>query len=217
MVSVVHDTQDERALLPLAEVIKASSRHAKVSKAPKPPDADTAVQRSEKPSFVQFALGLCKAGGRLPPRLPPSYNASLLFQGPTYRQLSLSPAHMMYTAIYDRGVCCYVDVLRSPTCQAELLRLVHILPGHISYKSRYYRTVRDDHRCGKSTAEVAQVPPASVATQESDLTILENQPMQIEIRAIVEGSNTNVICCSYRNHTDLAKQCITKVFACKKA
>ena len=112
---------------------------------------------------------------------------------------------MTYTAVSEIGVCCYVDVLRSLTSQAELVRLVHILPGHISHKGRQYMAVRDfKHDRDKHIPEFAQVTPASTTIEEDNLTPLGNQILRIEILARAQNTLENAICCAYKIYTPTA-------------
>ncbi|MCJ1245671.1 hypothetical protein MMC30_002875 [Trapelia coarctata] len=208
MASVVFDSQDERPLLPSVEGIKAFSRHGKGEKLMRvlvQHGTEVGVQRSDKASFAHFALGLCEKEDEGSFRFHPLFNASLLFQGPGDRNRILNSVHMTYTALSERGVCCYVDSLRSLTCQAELVRMVHILPGHISHKGRQYMAVRDfQHTRDKPIPDFAQVTPASVAIREDNLALLENQIVRIEILANAQDLMEKAICCSYKIYTPTA-------------
>ena len=47
------------------------------------------------------------------------------------------------TAHVQQGVCYYLDCLRSMTSQAEMMRMVHILPGYIHMGDRHFSSIFD--------------------------------------------------------------------------
>ena len=58
------------------------------------------------------------------------------------------------TAISRSGICCYLDGLRSITGRAEMMRIVHVLPGHIQRGHRQYDSVYDGDSCAPDVASV---------------------------------------------------------------
>ena len=47
------------------------------------------------------------------------------------------------TAVSHDGICIYMDILATLSTRAELLRKIHVVPGHIEYRSRRYDSIWD--------------------------------------------------------------------------
>ncbi|MCJ1381706.1 hypothetical protein MMC17_004817 [Xylographa soralifera] len=161
--------------------------------------------RGARAGFTQYTLGLCEAGDEVSYKFHPLYSVSLLYQGTQlpYNEGELnSPSQLTYTALSYRGVICYIDGLRELTCRPELVRLVHVRPGHINYKNRLYPAVRDFHQppaydTSTLSTNPATVLPASSAVPEDIETLSAKESFTI-IPVATQVSSNDSIYCSYR-------------------
>lgn len=202
---VVPDPQDERPTLPSVEGIKEFSRFerdAQLYRVSTDRGTPIAIPRGARAGFTQYTLGLCETGDEASNHFHPLYSVSLLYQG---TQLPWKKEEFKrlatYTALSYGGVCCYIDGLRGLTCQPELVRLVHMLPGHINYKNRLYPAVQDlpehpTYNASTLSTGPAIVSPASTVVPKDTETPSVKRIFTIEPLATEAASG--IICCSYR-------------------
>ena len=199
----VLDPQDERPLLPSVEGIKELSRFerdAKLYRISVKNGTEVAVPRGARAGFHQYTLGLCETGDEVTCRFHPLCNVGLLYQG--CKRTDLYTTNSTYTALSHRGVCCYIDGLRAVTCQPELARLVHILPGHINYRNRLYSAVRDFDQSPRYPDSIlstgpATISPASIAVPEHVETLFAKTSFTI-VPLATQVSTGDSIYCSFR-------------------
>ena len=114
------------------------------------------------------------------------------------------------TAISRRGVCCFIDAIRSISCQADMLCRIHVIAGHIHYKKRSYESVFDGNlpwdkawTIAERALTAAEKDPAQ--TEESLDSIPDTiitVPDITKIQALAaEACSGSTIVCSYRVFT----------------
>ena len=100
-----------------------------------------------------------------------------VFDGPQY-----------CTAAVNRGLCFYLDCLRSISSDAETARMVHIVPGHIQRGDKQFNHVYDIS-CGS-------VPSPKAAPVQADVlegfqpTSIVGQPRRIDLKIEMRGIET---------------------------
>ena len=68
-------------------------------------------------------------------------------------------------AFAHSGVCIYIQALRGISCKAELMRRVHVLPGHIQHGTRYYDRILDGSK--SSGNDINRLDPVSYHVSDS--------------------------------------------------
>ena len=93
-----------------------------------------------------------------------------------------------YTASVNRGLCYYLDCLRSISSDAETTRMVHIVPGHIQMGDKQFNHVYDISR--------GSVPGSKAAPVQADVlegfqpTSIVGQPRRIDLKIEMRGIET---------------------------
>lgn len=127
--------------------------------------------------------------------------ASVLFQGSQPRGSGLSFRDVRpSTATSRRGVCCFIDALRSISCQADTLCRIHVFAGHIQYKNRSYEFVFDGNIPWDKAWTGADKEPAQIeGSLDSIPDAIDTVPDITKIQALAtEVSEGSSIACYYR-------------------
>ena len=172
MAHVVQDSQ-YRAILPCIEGIKVFSERGEFAKYEQESNkSDGGNLEHGGAIFARDALGLGAGISH------PLYAVSLLFQGPDLPERIANAVRQQkqrnITALSKRGVVCYMNGLCELSCQAESVRLVHVMPGHIYYNDRQYDSTQDsDTSCSTSVTglymEDAQVHDATTSCDDINI------------------------------------------------
>ena len=98
-----------------------------------------------RPDFYWNALGLRHQDGRMKDfGQHPLESVCLPLRGSIKKSEGMSLSDPQpFTAISRQGICCYMEVLKDLSCQAERLCRVHVLAGPIYCKNRRYDSVQD--------------------------------------------------------------------------
>lgn len=106
---------------------------------------------------------------------------SVLFQGSQLGKSGVSLERPKpCTAVSRRGICCFIDAIRSLGCQADMLCRAHIFIGHIHYKNRSYEFIFDGDIPGEKSWTAAEINPAHRISLEKPWPAVEKHPAQIE-------------------------------------
>ena len=140
-------------------------------------------------------------------------NASILFQGPSIATQRSNHARFndlawyqeiasLSTALSYNGICCYLDELRSLTCNPQAVRSIHVLPGQIRYKDRSYEQIQDSKLDMKAAPKVgfkenARISPASIESGETLIGAGRQSTLKLQAIAF-ESSIQTILYCSYR-------------------
>lgn len=129
--------------------------------------------------------------------------ASALFSGSEHRERLTFEDVRSYTAISQRGVCCFIDALRSISYQADTLCRIHVFAGHIQYKNRPYEFVYDGNIPWEKAWTWADKDPARIEVSlDSIPDAINTKPDIAKIQALAtEASSGTSISCYYRVST----------------
>ena len=204
---VVLDHEDERPILPSVLGIRSFYKRHHFSLWMRhylENGTENTLSSADNGDFSQHILGLCERGYEASYHFHPLYNVSLLYQGPEIpwgpEIRHFSSGRQNPTALSRRGICCYLDTLRAVTCQPELARLVHVLPGHINYRNHVYSRVQDVpdwFRPEDPKLSQAIISPASKIIPEDIGTLSAKTSFIVEPLA-TQASTGNSLYCSYR-------------------
>ena len=110
-------------------------------------------------------------------------------------------------ALAYNGVCCYIDGLRSLTCDPEAVGMVHVLSGQINYRDHPYQKMCDkvyggDHN-KETTVQLAQIMAAkTVIPKPSDEFLKLKRKWHLKVQAVaIESSIESILFCAYRVFT----------------
>lgn len=162
-------------------------------------------------SFYFKALGLVEEAKHYSLDYHTLAAATILFQGSQLRGpgMSLRDAKPC-TAISRRGVCCFIDAIRSISCQADMLCRIHVIAGHIQYKNRSYESVFDGNLLWDKAWTIAEraliaaekEPAQTEESLDSIPDAIITVPDITKIQALAaEASSGSTIVCYYRVFT----------------
>ncbi|KAI1609029.1 hypothetical protein EDD37DRAFT_673560 [Exophiala viscosa] len=87
------------------------------------------------------------------------------------------------TAVAESGICVYLDCLESVTTRPELLRRIHVIPGHIGRGTRVFNSVWD---CAHSKAPFLERVKFSKVAEGLDTSSRYDFPEQLKLTALVD-------------------------------
>lgn len=143
---------------------------------------------SRRGEFLYLVLGLKSASSDA--SLRPKNMASIManpicvFTGYELSQ-SEQESYNWRTAVCENGICVFMEGLVSMTARPELLRRVHIIPGHIARGARVYESIWDvahtpppdlqsiDLQPG---AQIVENPSQGAIPEKGDMTALVSEP-----------------------------------------
>ena len=162
-------------------------------------------------SFYFKALGLVKEAKSFPLDYHTLAAANILFQGfqlsgPGKSLRDVRPC----TAISRRGICCFIDAIRSISCQADMLCRIHVIAGHIHYKNRSYESVFDGNSiwdkawtiAGRALTAAEKNPAQIGESSDSIPDAIITAPDITKVQALAtEASSGSTLLCHYRVST----------------
>lgn len=98
------------------------------------------------------------------------------------------------TALVRQGLCYYLDCLRSTTSQAEMVRMVHILPGHIQMGDRQFDNIFDPATAPTSPS-LAAIQYDMVEEHNSSTMIEEprSDSIKLEARGLEKSAERDLV------------------------
>ncbi|KAL9616789.1 MAG: hypothetical protein Q9160_008386 [Pyrenula sp. 1 TL-2023] len=109
-------------------------------------------------------------------------NALCLFTGNSFIQGSVGSSELR-TAVAESGICAYMDCLESMTTRPELLRKIHVMPGHIARGDRIFDSIRD---CAPIPAPFLEKVSVKKAGDAYDISDKNSFPEELELTALVD-------------------------------
>jgi hypothetical protein len=91
----------------------------------------------------------------------PLRDISAIFDGQTSPFADIDTPHT--TAFSRNGICYFIEALQNLGSKAEMVRRVHVLPGHIQHGDRRYETIRDGESWFSSIPDADTQPWTSTA------------------------------------------------------
>jgi hypothetical protein len=109
-------------------------------------------------------------------------NAICLFTG---YELSLTEleTYNFRTAVAENGVCVYMECLESMTPRPELLRRIHVIPGHIGRGTRMFDSIWD---CAPTQVPSLQRVVIQRAVEEQQIAVEPYLPNSLTMTALVD-------------------------------
>lgn len=86
------------------------------------------------------------------------------------------------TAVAENGICVYLDCLESITTRPELLRRIHVIPGHIGKGDRAFDSIWD---CAPIKAPFLERVSVSTAGDDINTSSDSQPPYQLKMTALV--------------------------------
>ena len=155
-------------------------------------DGKFATKTDFKPSNEALAGLLRLALHGTPPAIEGTEisNAVYIFTG--YHSEEAKVVWEKESAVAKHGICAYEDCLESMTMRPELLRRIHIIPGHISWNNRVYDSVSEHEFLVIPSFEAATLKAAGSPTEmQLDSIGKEKLGMTAMVEESIEPSQLN--------------------------